>query len=173
MVHGIGRHLPGYSARLTKYLMRALGLEVTSERAKEFVLQSSASSDQPHRGREEADRVRRLLGVRVPPHRVEQLHEGVFPQPRLRPVDLPRLIAHLNHGLGVRIILLDDPGRLGLLRRFHQRALRLLCADPPTADPRGRHRRGDAQPVDYIFGLSGNAVLHILAAWRTSAFTAA
>ena len=46
MVHGIGRHLPGYSARLTEHLMRALELNVISERAKEIVLQSPAYPDQ-------------------------------------------------------------------------------------------------------------------------------
>ncbi|MCK5365967.1 MAG: hypothetical protein KAR22_23485, partial [Gammaproteobacteria bacterium] len=31
MVHGIGRHLPGYSARLTEHLMRDLKLDVKEE----------------------------------------------------------------------------------------------------------------------------------------------
>ena len=31
MVHGIGRHLPGYSARLTEHLMRELKLDVMVE----------------------------------------------------------------------------------------------------------------------------------------------
>ena len=38
MVHGIGRHLPGYSARLTEHLMRELKLDVRVEDYKEIVL---------------------------------------------------------------------------------------------------------------------------------------
>jgi hypothetical protein len=38
MVHGIGRHLPGYSARLTEHLMRELKLDVRVEDYKEVVL---------------------------------------------------------------------------------------------------------------------------------------
>ena len=47
MVHGIGRHLPGYSARLTEHLKRALALDVTTERPKEIALRSSQFPDQP------------------------------------------------------------------------------------------------------------------------------
>ncbi len=47
MVHGIGRHLPGYSTRLTEHLMRALALDVTAERPKEIALRSSLFPDQP------------------------------------------------------------------------------------------------------------------------------
>ncbi len=38
MVHGIGRHLPGYSARLTEHLMRELKLDLREENYKEIVL---------------------------------------------------------------------------------------------------------------------------------------
>ncbi len=38
MIHGIGRHLPGYSGRLTERLMNELQLSVRSAKAKEFRL---------------------------------------------------------------------------------------------------------------------------------------
>ena len=38
MVHGIGKHLPGYSARLTEHLMRELKLDLREEKYKEIVL---------------------------------------------------------------------------------------------------------------------------------------
>ena len=38
MVHGIGKHLPGYSGRLQDKLTAALGLEVVQEQYKEFTL---------------------------------------------------------------------------------------------------------------------------------------
>jgi hypothetical protein len=38
MVHGIGKHLPGYSARLTEHLMRELKLDLRQENYKEIVL---------------------------------------------------------------------------------------------------------------------------------------
>ena len=40
MIHGIGKHLPGYSGRLTEHLMRELGLDVTDEQTKELTLSS-------------------------------------------------------------------------------------------------------------------------------------
>ena len=46
MVHGIGRHTPGYSGRLVENLMPALGLTVKSGSRKEIVLwEQSVSSD--------------------------------------------------------------------------------------------------------------------------------
>jgi len=47
MVHGIGRHLPGYSARLTEHLMRELKLDVREEDYKEFVLRDPEIRDGP------------------------------------------------------------------------------------------------------------------------------
>jgi hypothetical protein len=38
MVHGIGKHLPGYSARLTEHLMRELKLDLREENYKEIAL---------------------------------------------------------------------------------------------------------------------------------------
>ena len=38
MVHGIGKHLPGYSGRLTEHLMRELGLDLRAKDYKEIVL---------------------------------------------------------------------------------------------------------------------------------------
>ena len=38
MVHGIGRHLPGYSGRLIDNLSQALGLDVVQAKYKEFIL---------------------------------------------------------------------------------------------------------------------------------------
>ena len=40
MVHGIGKHLPGYSTRFSDNLMRALGLDVIAERSKEISVQT-------------------------------------------------------------------------------------------------------------------------------------
>jgi hypothetical protein len=37
-VHGIGKHLPGYSGRLRDNLASALGLDVVQEKFKEFIL---------------------------------------------------------------------------------------------------------------------------------------
>ena len=45
MVHGIGRHLPGYSARLTEHLMRELKLDVMVEDYKEIVLRDPEIRD--------------------------------------------------------------------------------------------------------------------------------
>ncbi len=47
MVHGIGRHLPGYSARLTEHLMRELELDVKEEDYKEMVLRDPEIRDGP------------------------------------------------------------------------------------------------------------------------------
>ena len=47
MVHGIGRHIPGYSGRLTEHLMRALKLNIREESFKEIVLRQPAVSDDP------------------------------------------------------------------------------------------------------------------------------
>ncbi len=47
MVHGIGRHTPGYSARLTENLMQALGLDVRAERSKDIVLRQPEIADGP------------------------------------------------------------------------------------------------------------------------------
>ncbi len=38
MVHGVGRHIPGYSGRLTEILMRELNLGIREEDYKEIVL---------------------------------------------------------------------------------------------------------------------------------------
>ena len=40
MVHGIGKHLPGYSTRFSDNLMHALGLDVIDERFKEISVQT-------------------------------------------------------------------------------------------------------------------------------------
>ncbi len=45
MVHGIGKHLPGYSARLTEHLMRELKLDLRDENYKEIVLREPEISD--------------------------------------------------------------------------------------------------------------------------------
>ncbi len=45
MVHGIGRHIPGYSGRLTEYLMRALGLDVREKRFKEITVRDPGVSE--------------------------------------------------------------------------------------------------------------------------------
>jgi hypothetical protein len=47
MIHGIGRHSPGYSGRLTENLMPALGLTLKSESRKEIVLWEHEVSDKP------------------------------------------------------------------------------------------------------------------------------
>ena len=47
MVHGIGRHLPGYSGRLTESLMPALGLTNKNATRKEIELWEPAVSDEP------------------------------------------------------------------------------------------------------------------------------
>jgi len=47
MVHGIGRHIPGYSGRLTEGLMPALGLVNKSDTRKEIELWEPAVSDEP------------------------------------------------------------------------------------------------------------------------------
>ena len=47
MVHGIGRHQPGYSGRLTEGLMPALGLTLKSDTRKEIELWEPAVSDEP------------------------------------------------------------------------------------------------------------------------------
>jgi hypothetical protein len=47
MVHGIGKHLPGYSARLTELLMRALKLDLREENYKEIVLREPEVWDDP------------------------------------------------------------------------------------------------------------------------------
>ncbi len=47
MVHGIGRHLPGYSARLTEHLMRELKLDLREENYKEIVLRQPEIWDDP------------------------------------------------------------------------------------------------------------------------------
>ena len=47
MVHGIGTHLPGYSARMTENLMGALELEVRQEISKEFTLRAPEISNLP------------------------------------------------------------------------------------------------------------------------------
>ncbi|MCZ6678105.1 MAG: hypothetical protein O7E52_12730, partial [Candidatus Poribacteria bacterium] len=46
MVHGIGRHLPGYSGRLTEHLMRELELQVREERDKEITLRDPALGEE-------------------------------------------------------------------------------------------------------------------------------
>jgi hypothetical protein len=40
MVHGVGSHVPGYSARLSANLAQALGLNVTAPEAKEFAIEA-------------------------------------------------------------------------------------------------------------------------------------
>ncbi len=45
MIHGIGKHIPGYSARLTEHLTRELSLEVREDRTKEFSLSDPKVSD--------------------------------------------------------------------------------------------------------------------------------
>ena len=45
MIHGIGRHIPGYSGRLTERLMGALGLDVRDEKIKEIALQDPSISE--------------------------------------------------------------------------------------------------------------------------------
>lgn len=47
MVHGIGRHVPGYSGRLTEHLMRALGLNKRDPEIKEVTLRDPEISDRP------------------------------------------------------------------------------------------------------------------------------
>jgi len=47
MVHGIGRHLPGYSARLTEHLMRELKLDLRVEDYKEIALHEPEIWDGP------------------------------------------------------------------------------------------------------------------------------
>ncbi len=47
MVHGIGKHLPGYSARLTEHLMSELKLDLREEDYKEFVLREPKIQDDP------------------------------------------------------------------------------------------------------------------------------
>ena len=47
MIHGIGKHLPGYSGRLTEHLMRELGLDVTDERIKELTLRNPMAGPEP------------------------------------------------------------------------------------------------------------------------------
>lgn len=47
MVHGIGRHLPGYSGRLTESLMPALGLTLKSDTRKEIELWEPEVSGDP------------------------------------------------------------------------------------------------------------------------------
>jgi hypothetical protein len=47
MVHGIGRHVPGYSGRLTEHLMRELGLGVRQASYKEVVLRDPQVSEDP------------------------------------------------------------------------------------------------------------------------------
>ena len=47
MVHGIGKHLPGYSARLTEHLMRELKLDLREEKYKEIILREPEIWDDP------------------------------------------------------------------------------------------------------------------------------
>ncbi len=47
MIHGIGKHIPGYSGRLTEYLMRELGLDVTDEQTKELTLSNPLAGSGP------------------------------------------------------------------------------------------------------------------------------
>lgn len=47
MVHGIGRHSPGYSGRLTEHLMPVLGLTIKSKSRKEFILWEPTVSKEP------------------------------------------------------------------------------------------------------------------------------
>ncbi len=46
MIHGIGRHSPGYSSRLVEHLMPALGLTIKSNSRKEIVLWEPVVSEQ-------------------------------------------------------------------------------------------------------------------------------
>lgn len=46
MVHGIGKHIPGYSGRLTQHLMSKLGLGVREASNKTFALRDSRLGDQ-------------------------------------------------------------------------------------------------------------------------------
>ena len=47
MVHGIGRHVPGYSGRLSEGLMPSLGLTLKSDTRKEIVLRAPEVSEAP------------------------------------------------------------------------------------------------------------------------------
>jgi len=47
MIHGIGRHSPGYSGRLVEHLMPALGLTIKSNTRREIVLWEPAVSEDP------------------------------------------------------------------------------------------------------------------------------
>ncbi len=47
MVHGISRHIPGYSGRLTANLMGELGLDVREEDSKEITLRDAEIWDEP------------------------------------------------------------------------------------------------------------------------------
>ena len=47
MVHGIGKHLPGYSGRFTEHLMRAFGLGVRGQDFKQIVLRDPRVSADP------------------------------------------------------------------------------------------------------------------------------
>ena len=47
MVHGIGRHIPGYSGRLTEHLMRGLDLNMRDQTVKQITLRDAAVSDGP------------------------------------------------------------------------------------------------------------------------------
>ena len=47
MVHGIGKHIPGYSGRFTEHLMREFGLEVREQDYKEVVLREPRVTDGP------------------------------------------------------------------------------------------------------------------------------
>ncbi len=47
MVHGIGKHIQGYSGRFTEHLMREFGLEVRERDFKEVVLRDPSVSDGP------------------------------------------------------------------------------------------------------------------------------
>lgn len=47
MVHGIGKHIQGYSGRFSEHLMRAFGLEVRERDFKEVVLRDPSVSEDP------------------------------------------------------------------------------------------------------------------------------
>ena len=47
MVHGIGKHIPGYSGRFTEHLMREFGLEVRERNDKEIVLRDPRVMEGP------------------------------------------------------------------------------------------------------------------------------
>jgi hypothetical protein len=47
MVHGIGKHIPGYSGRFTEHLMREFGLDVREQDYKEIVLREPRVTDSP------------------------------------------------------------------------------------------------------------------------------